>query len=92
MNIYLFKNEGLYTLSLPLKIKGQYWITDYDINGKERKIVNIEERDGKWVLKSNRKVSFLDISVTALRIAVTTASQSGKVTSPIPSRITLQSG
>ena len=42
MNIYLFKNEGLYTLSLPLKIKGQYWITDYDINGKERKIVNIE--------------------------------------------------
>ena len=67
MNIYLFKNEGLYTLSLPLKIKGQYWITDYDINGKERKIVNIEERDGKWVLKSNRKVSFLDESGEAVK-------------------------
>ncbi len=53
MLVSLIKKEKIYTLSLPLAVNGNYWVSDMDKNGNERKLLNIEELNGKWLLKSN---------------------------------------
>lgn len=57
MIITLLKNKGIKSLSLPSKVRGQYWVTDYK---SHKDLVCIEAVDGKWVLKSNRKVMVCD--------------------------------
>lgn len=53
MLVSLIKKERIYSVSLPLNVDGTYWVSDRDKNGNERKLVSIEEKNGKWVLKSN---------------------------------------
>ena len=53
MLVSLIKKERIYSVTLPLNVDGTYWVSDRDKNGNERKLVSIEEKDGKWVLKSN---------------------------------------
>ena len=53
MLVSLIKKERIYSITLPLAVDGTYWVTDRDKNGNERKLVSIEDRDGKWVLRSN---------------------------------------
>ena len=50
----------MFSLTLPNKIKGQYWLTDTDSLGNPRELISIEAVDGEWVLKSNKKVSVLN--------------------------------
>ena len=52
--VSLIKKDRIYSVTLPLAITGSYWVTDLDKNGNERKLVGIEEKDGKWVLRSNQ--------------------------------------
>lgn len=53
MLVSLIKKERIYSVTLPLAINGTYWVSDRDKNGNERKLVSIEEKGDKWVLKSN---------------------------------------
>lgn len=50
----------MYSLTLPSKVKGQYWLTDTDAYGNPRELISIEALNGEWILKSNKKVSILD--------------------------------
>lgn len=60
MIVNLIKPQQMFSLTLPHKIKGQYWLTDIDANGESRDLISIEAVKGEWVLKSNKKVSILD--------------------------------
>lgn len=53
MLVSLIKKERIYSVTLPLAVNGTYWVSDRDKNGNERKLVSIEEKGDKWVLKSN---------------------------------------
>lgn len=60
MIVNLIKSRQMFSLTLPNKIKGQYWLTDTDSIGNPRELISIEAVDGTWVLKSNKKVSVLN--------------------------------
>ncbi len=60
MIVNLIKAKQMFSVTLPEKIKGQYWITDVDDNGKTRNLISIEAINGEWILKSNRLVTILD--------------------------------
>ena len=56
----------MFSLTLPDKIKGQYWLSDFDDTGAYRKLISIEAVDGKWVVKSNKHVTVLDMQNKAV--------------------------
>lgn len=60
MIINLIKSKQMFSLTLPHKVKGQYWVTDVDENGKPRDLIRVEAINGDWVVKSNRFVSILN--------------------------------
>lgn len=60
MVVNLIKSRQMFSLTLPNKVKGQYWLTDTDSIGNPRELISIEAVDGTWVLKSNKKVSVLN--------------------------------
>ncbi len=57
MIITTISNEGINTVSLPQKIKGQYYL--YETNKKEV-LTSVEGINENWVLKSNRYVKIVD--------------------------------
>lgn len=59
MIVNLIKLRQMFSLTLPGKIKGQYWLHDIDEKGAVRDLISIEAVHGEWVLKSNKKVSVL---------------------------------
>lgn len=59
MIINLIKEERMFSLTLPHKVKGQYWVTDIDDNGNPRDLISIEAIDGEWVAKSNKLVTLI---------------------------------
>ncbi len=74
MIISLIKNSQIFNLTLPQKIKGQYWLTDFDQNGNRRQLFSVEAIDGEWVVKSNKVISLLNtenkvIESTSLKIS-----------------------
>ena len=60
MIVNLIKATRMFSLSLPQKIKGQYWVSDYDENGAARNLLSIEAKNGQWVAKSNKVASVFD--------------------------------
>lgn len=60
MIVNLIKSRQMFSLTLPNKIKGQYWLIDTDMLGNQRELISIEAVDDEWVLKSNKKVSVLN--------------------------------
>ncbi len=54
MLVTFFNDEKMSTLSLPEKVKGQYWITYNDSNGNLVNLMEIEGVNGEWRLKSNK--------------------------------------
>ena len=53
MIVRLIKKTKLYNFNLPNKISGNYWITDTDYLGNSRNLINIEEYENQWKIKSN---------------------------------------
>ncbi len=53
MRVSLIKYGKIYNTNLPLEINGSFWIEDKDKNNIKRNLINIEAKDGKWILKSN---------------------------------------
>lgn len=60
MIVNLIKPQQMYSLTLPDKVKGQYWLTDTDDAGKPRKLFSIEARQGEWIVKSRKDVWVLN--------------------------------
>ena len=56
----------MFSLTLPEKIKGQYWLTDIDDAGTYRNLISIEAVGGKWIVKSNKQVTVLDAKNKAI--------------------------
>ncbi len=51
--VRLIKKKKIYNFILPTKISGNYWITDIDYFGNARNLINVEEYDGQWKIKSD---------------------------------------
>lgn len=60
MIVNLIKARQMFSVTLPEKIKGQYWLHDIDERGKIRNLISIEAVNGEWVLKSNRTATILN--------------------------------
>lgn len=60
MIVNLIKSKQMFSLTLPEKIKGRYWLSDFDDNGRHRDLIGIEASDGIWTVKSNKYVTVLD--------------------------------
>ena len=71
MIVRLIKRTKIYNFTLPSKISGNYWITDIDGLGNTRNLINVEEKDGLWYLKSNFETKIVinnkEIDATVLR-------------------------
>lgn len=50
----------MFSLTLPEKIKGQYWLSDFDNEGKHRDLISIEAINGAWTVKSNKLITVVD--------------------------------
>lgn len=72
MIINLIKSTRMFSLTLPQKIKGQYWITDIDDNGETRKLISVEAKDNQWIAKSNKSATIVDSKDGATKEAVLT--------------------
>lgn len=69
MILTLIKRESIHSITLPEKIRGQYWIDDAAKN-KTKKLIGIEGMDGEWILKSNKDVKVLDNNGQPIRNSV----------------------
>ena len=53
MIVRLIKKKKIYNFSLPSEVSGNYWITDNDYFGNVRNLINVEEYNGEWKIKSD---------------------------------------
>ena len=53
MIVRLIKKKKIYNFTLPTKVAGNYWITDNDYLGNVRNLINVEEDNGRWKIKSD---------------------------------------
>lgn len=53
MIVRLIKKTKIYNFVLPTEISGNYWITDNDYLGNVRNLINVEEYEGQWKIKSD---------------------------------------
>ena len=53
MIVRLIKKSKIYNFTLPTKVAGNYWITDNDYLGNVRNLINVEEYNGEWKIKSD---------------------------------------
>ena len=53
MIVRLIKKTKIYNFTLPNEISGNYWITDNDYMGNVRNLINVEEYEGQWKIKSD---------------------------------------
>ena len=59
MIVRLIKRSRIYNFHLPSVVSGSYWITDIDGLGNTRNLINVEEQNGMWNLKSNFDVKIM---------------------------------
>ena len=53
MIVRLIKKKKIYNFTLPTEVSGNYWITDNDYFGNTRNLINVEEYNGEWKIKSD---------------------------------------
>ena len=51
--VRLIKKKKIHNFILPTKISGNYWITDNDYFGNTRNLINVEDYNGQWKIKSD---------------------------------------
>lgn len=74
MIVTLVTKEKLFSMSLPEKARGQYWLTDMDSNGCSRQVASVEGIQGKWLLRGSEYLSLSDAAGT---VAETELCQTG---------------
>lgn len=55
MIVTLIKYDRIYSVTLPEKIKGRYWISDIGPDEKKRELLSVEGIDNQWLVKGNKK-------------------------------------
>jgi len=60
MRVSLIKKDKIVDILLPKKITGSYWVTDFDSNGNEQNLINIESSSEGWKLISNNEYYYFD--------------------------------
>lgn len=60
MILTLLETDRMYTLNLPEKISGKYYLNHINAFGKTEQIVSAEGLDGKWVLTTSVYAKFAD--------------------------------
>lgn len=60
MIISLFTSKKLFTISLPEKSSGKYWVSDSDATGHSRHVADVESILGSWILHSSHILALLD--------------------------------
>ena len=60
MLVSLLRNKQIFSLTLPAKSKGQFWLVDLDDKMRSRSLISIEAVQNEWVVKSNKTVSILN--------------------------------
>ncbi len=60
MVINYIRNNQMYSITLPEKVKGQFWIKNFEESANSKDLVSIEAKENKWIIKSNKKVVILD--------------------------------
>ena len=58
MIVSAISKEEIYQISLPEKVKGQYWL--YTGSSSNEKLVSVEGINDEWILKSNNKYKIVD--------------------------------
>ena len=66
MVVNLIKEFQIYTITLPDRVKGQFWISDNDQSGKLRKLIGIEARNDEWYIIGTSKAKIKDANNTTL--------------------------
>ena len=69
MIVTTISKSHIHSISLPEKIKGQFWLHGTTDQGDER-LVNMEGIKDEWVMKSTRQVKILDKNGNALKNTV----------------------
>ncbi len=62
MKILLLKNDKIRTFLLPNKFVGNVWITNFDENGNEKNMINVESKNNEWTLVSNNEFYVIEDS------------------------------
>jgi len=62
MIVTLIKKNRIYSLYLPLAVKGQFWVSDKNKKEQTRKLLSIEGVSGKWVIRGYKSVQITDIA------------------------------
>lgn len=73
MLVSAISKEEIYQISLPEKVKGQYWL--YTGSNKKEKLASIEGVDGEWILKPYRKYKISDSKNKTAKSTVLTLMQ-----------------
>ena len=60
MIVRLIKKTKIYNFNLPTKVSGNYWITDNDYLGNVRNLINVEESEGQWKIKSDFETKIMN--------------------------------
>ena len=60
MIVRLIKKSKIYNFTLPTKVAGNYWITDNDYLGNVRNLINVEEDNGQWKIKSDFETKIMN--------------------------------
>ncbi len=58
--VRLIKKSKIYNFTLPTKVAGNYWITDNDYLGNVRNLINVEEDNGNWKIKSDFETKIMN--------------------------------
>lgn len=69
MIVTLITRSKIESLTLPEKVRGQFWLQWSEL-GSTSKLISIEANEEKWVIKSNRKASVIDESGKPIRSVV----------------------
>lgn len=67
MIVNLINKESIHSITLPEKIRGQYWLYD---STNTKKLIGIEGINEEWILKSNKDVKVVDSSGKPIRNTV----------------------
>ena len=72
MLVSLIKRDRIYDLKLPSSVYGNYWIADKDEKKATRELINIEETNGRWKIKSNSENKLVDSTGETIKEAFLT--------------------
>ena len=67
MLVTLMGKKSLYKVTLPKVPIGNYWLTDNSTQ-RERKLINIEGKNGCWQIKTDRNVKVINPKDIAINI------------------------